>query len=243
MKIALVSENFRNGDLEYNFQQLKKWMLACSRRGFDLICFGEAFLQGFDALSWEYEEDLKRAVAQSHELIQALLDLAKTRKTALSFGYLEQHGGIIYSSNMVISDRGNTINNYRRVSRGWKEPIADPKFYQEGSGFSTFTHQGKTFTTAICGDLWDDQNLDTIRQLQVDYVLWPNYVGYSIDKWESGEKEEYALRVKDIQAPVLLINSCLEEENGAKGGCFVFRGGQIRQELPPGKPGVLSVQI
>lgn len=243
LKIGLISETFRDGDIQYNVQQIKKRLIACSEQDFDLICFGEAFLQGFEALSWEYEEDLKRSLAQNHAIIQSLQDLAKKYKIALSFGYFEQAQGSIYCSYMVVSDAGKIIDNYRRVSRGWKESIADSNFYQEGSGFSLFTYKGKTFTTAICGDLWDDANLASLQQLQVDCVLWPNYLDFSIDKWEREEKEEYILRVKDIQAPVLMINSYVEDEKRAKGGCFVFKDNTILQELPLGKLGVLSYEM
>ena len=90
MKIGLVSEVFRNGDIAYNVQQITKRLIACSEKGLDMLCFGEAFLQGFDALSWEYEKDLKRAVTQSHDTVQSLQDLAKAYKIALAFGYYEQ---------------------------------------------------------------------------------------------------------------------------------------------------------
>ncbi len=52
MKIGLVSELFRNGDMEFNVEQMRQRLIECSTQGFDLICFGESFLQGFDGLAW-----------------------------------------------------------------------------------------------------------------------------------------------------------------------------------------------
>ena len=243
MKIGLVSELFRDGDIEYNVNQIKRRLIECSKKKFDLICFGESFLHGFEGLSWEYHKDLSRACAQNDEIILSLREFATSYGIGLSFGYIEKDDGTIYSSNLVISDNGEILSNYRRISPGWKEPIADHRYYKEGNGFSLFNYKGKKFTTAICGDLWNDKHIDSIKQLKADCVLWPLYVDYSVDKWENGEREEYALQVKKIQVPVLMTNSYVEDENRAKGGCCVFRDGHVLKELPMGSLGILNYRL
>lgn len=243
VKIGLVSEVFQDGNIGYNFNQIKKQLIKCSEKKFDLICFGESFLQGFEGLSWEYHQDLLKACSQNDEIISSLRGLAIRHKIALSFGYIEREEDIIYSSNIVISDSGEILDNYRRISPGWKEPIADLRYYKEGNGFSLFNYKGKRFATAICGDLWDDEHIDSIKELKADCVLWPLYVDYSIDKWENGEREEYAHQVKEIQAPVLMINSYVEDESRAKGGCCVFQNGHVLKELPMGSLGVLEYEV
>ncbi len=242
MKIGLVSEFFVDGDVEFNANQIRKRSIEGSEMGLGLICFGESFLQGFEGLSWEYAEDLPRALSQDDEIINSLRKIASQHRIALSFGYMERAKGSIYCSNLVISQEGKIINNFRRLSPGWKEPTADGN-YKEGGGFSIFTYGGKRFATAICGDLWSDENLNAVKQLQIDCLLWPNYVDYSTEKWESGEKEEYARRVRDMPFSVLMINSYAEQPNRAKGGCFVFWDGLILQELPMGKLGVLVYEL
>lgn len=243
MKIGLVSEIFQDGNIEYNINQIKRRMIECSKRNFDLICFGESFLQGFEGLSWEYHEDLTRACSQNDEIMRSLKELAISYKIAISFGYIERDEGTIYSSNIVISDDGEILNNYRRITPGWKEPIADRRYYKEGNGFSIFNFKGKKFATAICGDLWYEENINSIKQLKADFVLWPLYVDYSVDKWEKGEREEYALQAKQTQAPVLMINSYVEDEKRAKGGCCIFDDGDVLKELPMGNLGVLEYEI
>ncbi len=243
MKIGLVSEIFKDGDTEYNFNQIKQQIIKCSEKKFDLICFGESFLQGFEGLTWEYKQDLSIARSQNDEIICALREHAIRYKIALSFGYIEREEGSIYSSNMVISDNGEILNNYRRVSAGWKEAIADPRYYKEGKRFSLFSYKGKKFATAICGDLWYEENIDSIKKLDADCVLWPLYVDYSVKKWESGEREEYANQIKEIQAPVLMINSYVEDEHRAKGGCCVFQNGLVIRELLMGDIGILEYDI
>ena len=42
--------------IAFNISQIEKALSAAQGR-VDLLCFGEAFLQGFDSLSWDYETD------------------------------------------------------------------------------------------------------------------------------------------------------------------------------------------
>ena len=42
---------------------------------------------------------------------------------------------------------------FRRVSDGWKEPIADDH-YKEGDGFHAFDFDDKKILIGICGDFW-----------------------------------------------------------------------------------------
>lgn len=240
MKIGLVAELFRNGDIKFNVEQMRKHLLEGSARGFDLICFGESFLQGFDGLSWEYVKDLKRACSRNGDVIQRLCGFAAEYKIGLSFGYIEQEQGFIYSSNMIIADDGEIIHNYRRVSPGWKEEIANPLYYKEGTGFSSFEYKDKTFTVAICGDLWYDEYISTIVKTGADFVLWPVYIDYSVKAWESQAKMEYAQQAGKIGVPVLMINSVLVGDGGAQGGCYVFENGKIIKKLTLGKPGCLA---
>ena len=62
MKIALASARIVDRDINYNLSQMERYMKEAKAMGADLVCFGEAFLQGFNALSWQYEEDKKIAV-------------------------------------------------------------------------------------------------------------------------------------------------------------------------------------
>ena len=42
----------------------------------DLLCFGEAFLQGFDALSWDYSTDAGIAIAQDSSVMQQIIRMS-----------------------------------------------------------------------------------------------------------------------------------------------------------------------
>ena len=48
--IALASKAFVNGDVSANLSTMLDTMAEAAGRGAALVCFGEAFLQGFDSL-------------------------------------------------------------------------------------------------------------------------------------------------------------------------------------------------
>ena len=112
--------------------------------------------------------------------------------------------------------------------------------------FTKFEYLGKTFSIGLCGDLWDEKNVMQIKKLRADVVLWPVYTDFSAKEWNKEMKYEYAAQSKKIGRQVLLVNSvCLSgnEEELAKGGAVCFLDGQIKEELPAGKEGVLMVQV
>lgn len=244
MNILLAAVGFINNNILYNKNKiidiLKKY---CNKT--DLIVFGEAFLQGFDSLTWDYEKDTSIALLQNSEVISEIRDNARKYNTAISFGYIEKENEEIYSSQITIDNKGNIINNYRRISTGWKEQGVSNN-YKEGTSFQKFILNDLTFSVGLCGDLWYDENVKKIRDLKTDIVLWPVYVDFNYKEWNEAIKYEYATQAKNIGTNVLLVNSyCLdvEEENIARGGAIMFKDGEIVKEEKAGYEKVLLITI
>lgn len=242
MKILLAAAENRDGDPAFNLTQIRRVFEDSRQSKPDLICFGESFLQGFEGLTWEYAEDLIRARTVESPEIRQLSALAAQMRCALSLGFIERDGGLLYSTNLVLRQDGAIADRFRRVSPGWKEPAASPE-YREGTGFHTFSLCGKTLTAAVCGDLWDDAFLEEMEQTDADAVLWPVYVDFSTAVWQDSERRAYARRTAAIPCPVLLINSFVDLPDRANGGCVVFHRGQVLGELPMGRPGVLEFTL
>ena len=119
MKIGLAQYRFINNDNSFNLSQIER---ACKKASskVDLLCFGEAFLPGFDSLSWDYAKDKKVAISQDSPEIEQLCKWSKEYNTAILVGYVERDDNSIYSSCAFINE-GRMEHNYRRVSIGWKE--------------------------------------------------------------------------------------------------------------------------
>lgn len=240
MKIGLVSCLMKDNDIEHQLAQIEHYV--STNNNCDLICFGESFLQGFEGLTWNYDEDIKRALDQDDPIILYIRKLAKSYNCGISFGFIEKDNGTLYSSNMVIDSNGEIIDVFRRVSTGWKEPVAS-SMYKEGKGFHTFTYMDKVLGVAICGDVWHDSFLKELEQMKMDALLWPLYVDYSIEQWNESSQYEYAERVQNLPYPVLMINSFVEDSQRAKGGCYVFYQNRIDSSLPIGNIGALEFDL
>ena len=243
MIIALAAVGFKNGDTAYNKEKILETMGEYSGKA-DLVLFGETFLQGFDSLSWNYEEDLRTAVSADDPVIGEIREAAERNRIAVSFGYVEKEGDVLYSSQMTIGADGEIVNNFRRVSIGWKEPEAD-SHYQEGKEFPLFEYLGRKFTVGLCGDLWYEENIQKLKEIPADIVLWPVYTDYPYEEWNKTIKLEYAEQVSALGKPVLYVNSvCLEREGYeiARGGAALFENGEIKCETPSGKESVLLVE-
>lgn len=237
MKIGLVSSLMRDNNLEYQLKQIEYYVI--NNISCDMLCFGESFLQGFEGLTWDYDEDIKRALSKNDCSIIRIRKLAKEYNCAISFGFIEKEDNIIYSSNMVIDKNGEVIDLFRRVSEGWKEPIATC-MYREGDSFHTFTFMNKKIGVAICGDVWYDCNLEKLQDMNMDVLLWPLYVEYDVDEWNESIQTEYVERVQSLQYPVLMINSYVEDVHRAYGGCYAFYKNKTINSLPMGNIGVLE---
>lgn len=242
MNIGLVSSLNKDGDIDFNIQQIKYYLKEAKTNNIDLLCFGESFIQGFESLTWDYEKDKNIALKINGKQISLIRDLASEFSVALSLGFIENSSDYLYSSNIVINKNGEIIDLYRRVSKGWKEPIATKK-YMDGQSFQTFNFMDRTFATAICGDLWDDNRLKEMENINADVVLWPLYVDFSVEKWNKVFFLEYIERVKNIKNPVCMINSYVEDENRAKGGCYVFFKNKVIKALPMGNVGILEFEV
>ena len=243
MKIVLAGLGFKNHDTHYNLNVIIDTICkykSCT----DLILFGEAFLQGFESLSFDFTKDKRIAVSQDGEIIKLIRKKCRENNVGVSFGYYELDKDAIYSSQMTINKDGMIINNYRRVSPGWKETEVSDN-YKEGKDFCIFSYLGKTMCVALCGDLWYIENLKKIKNLNTNIVLWPVYCDYDADEWNEEFKYEYREEVKEL-GNVLLVNSyCITENNRefAKGGCCYFKDGSIKNEKKAGMEGVLLVEI
>ena len=244
MRCALASKGFINEDVQYNKNVIINTLIECSDKA-DIVIFGEAFLQGFYGATFDVEHDTQIAVAQDDWIIKEIRLAAQRYATAVSFGFIEKVEDRFYSSQITIDSDGNVIDLYRRVSPGWKEPFAGDK-YCEGDGFHAFSYMGKRIVVGLCGDLWFDENIDEVKQLNPDVVFWPVYTDFNFNEWNTSMKYEYADQAGKVCQTVLYVNSyCIDKEGDevAKGGSALYRNGGILQESPSGKESILIVEV
>ena len=236
MEIGLVSYRSKNKDVAYNMRQIERAMREAQGKA-ELLCFGEAFVQGFDSLSWDFETDKEIALDRGSETIETLCRWTKTYNVALLTGYIEREDDRIYSSCIVIED-GRILHNYRRISAGWKEIGIADAHYREGDETGEFQFRGRLFMPALCGDLWEY----TERFKTENVLIWPVYVSIPQDLWEQGQLLEYAQQAALAAHETLMINS-IDPDNDNVGGAFRSRDGEIVEGIPFGKEGILFTNL
>lgn len=236
MRIALASLECRNNDLTYNMAQIRAGMELAADQGARLICFGETFLQGFDAFNGSYEHDREIAVTLDGAVMQELKQYCKHFCLDLALGYLERDADSLYSSYVLIQE-GALHHNFRRISKGWKEWSRTDDHYKEGNEVDCFDYRGKRCLIALCGDLWDMP--ERFRQGQ-DLLLWPVYVDFSLEDWKE-MAPQYLEKASSCSVESVLINSILKPTG--MGGCFHYRQGRQIEALWPGNTGLLLVEV
>lgn len=236
MVIGLAAYRYINHDIAFHMAQMDKAMRAAQGKA-DLLCFGEAFLQGFDAMNWDYAHDCEVAVSQDSALIRTLCDRTVRYGVDLMFGYLEREGEMLYSSCMVI-ENGRILHNYRRISKGWKEYWHTDGHYREGDTTCDFEYRGKTFRIALCGDLWDYPE----RFQTKGTLLWPVCCNFTRKEWEEQYQAEY-LEQAALAARKTLFVDAYEDGSDAVRAAFCFTEGRIGSSILSDADEILYVEV
>ena len=125
-----------------------------------------------------------------------------------------------------------------RAAEGWKDYTLTDDHYCEGTETGEFLLNGKAIMPVLCGDLWDFP-----ERFKTDHLLiWPVYVNYTPEEWNSGILDEYAAQAALAAKDVLMINP-LDHEPANHGGSFRFHDGQVAAGLPFDEEGILIVNI
>ena len=237
MKSALASARIVNRDIKFNLSQMETFMVDAKKKGADLVCFGETFLQGFDAFSWHFEDDKSMAISTDSNVFAKICRMSMEHGIDILFGYIEFDGDSLYSSCALISE-GNLLHNYRRISKGWKEYTKTDEHYCEGDTVAVFHYKGKKCLIGLCGDLWDFPERFALGE---DLLFWPVYVSWTPEEWENATKYQYAEQAGKCCPNTLFINSICEGD--AFGGVAYFEKGNIKQELAINREGLLVVEV
>ncbi len=236
MIVGLASYRFINGDLPFNLAQIAHALAQASGHA-DMICFGEAFLQGFSAMNWDYAHDRKVAITRDDPLIADLCALTLRYGVDLALGYLERDGEALYSSYTVI-EQGAVLHNYRRISQGWKEYWHTDDRYREGDDTPDFCYRGHTFRAALCGDLWEFP-----ERFKTDGVLlWPVCCNFTKEEWQREEEAAYAAQAAIAARHVLFVDGLETGEPGVR-AAYDFKDGKVNAGGVMDEDGILYVEV
>lgn len=219
MKIAIGNVVIEDFHKDRNASRIKVMMSESKLKGAEYLLLGEGVLNGFSGLTWNYNEDMNNNVVDTNSLVfKSLYEYCASESIGLGLGYYEEDEGKIYSSYQVIDPDGRMNTNYRRISKGWKIPELKDKRYSEGDKLVDIRLGDSFCTIGICGDLWEEDICEMLRNHKSDTIIWPVYIDYSIKEWNDSARVDYLERIKSLGKRVILINSIGVTEDSANGG-------------------------
>ncbi|MDN5280023.1 MAG: hypothetical protein PWR01_3988 [Clostridiales bacterium] len=244
-KIAIAAIKLMDFEIEHNLLQFHEAMHMAKRSQCDFLMLGEAALNGFSGLTWNYQIDAgKHAISLDSHIIERIKKFCKEIEIGLGFGFYEKAHPFIYSSYLILDKSAKILENYRRISTGWKESVASDEFYKEGDKLSSIKLGSSKCTIALCGDLWTEDFVKNVAIHESDTILWPLYIDYTKNEWENFAKDEYLNQVKSIGKRTILINSRGSSENSAKGGLIdISASGEVIDEVEMDSSSLLVLEL
>ena len=115
-----------DAEMQFNIGQIERAMKEAQEKA-ELLCFGEAFLQGFDSLCWNDEKDRYTAMEQSSEAITHLRKLTARYGLSLLTGYIEKEQNRLYSSCIVPAGGGMELYDFLEACDVLEESAYDTK--------------------------------------------------------------------------------------------------------------------
>jgi len=248
MKVALAVNPVVT-DIDANLTAISNMVNEAADDHADLVVFPEAALTGL-INNDDPSHDLPLGQSIPGPVTDVLLALARKRRVWLAIGIIEREDHTLYDSAVLLAPCGKTGLKYRRIQPQWHGSSADPSVYRQGTELSKVETSLGSFTFLICGDLWDDELVQRSRDLQPDWLLYPFVNSLVGERWEKELKPSYAKRAKLTGATTLMTSYYADlppedmDLGGAFGGAIVVSSdGTVIDSLPPGRTGILLVDL
>ncbi len=236
-------------DIDANLMTILNMVNEAADDHADLVVFGEAALTGL-INNDDPSHDLPLGQPIPGPVTDMLLALARKRHVWLAIGILEREGKTLYDSAVLLTPSGEVELKYRRIQPQWHGRSPDPSVYRQGTNLPRVETSFGSFAFLICGDLWDDELVERARDLRPDWLLYPFLNSLVGERWGKELKPSYAERAKLIGATTLMTSYLADlppedmDLGGAVGGAIVVSSdGTVVDSLPPGRTGILLVDL
>jgi predicted amidohydrolase len=253
MKAALAVHRVTSNP-DANLEAMVRLTREASDAGAHVILFSEAALTGFIGND-DPQHDLPLAQPIPGPATTRLATVARERQLWIALGLYEraQVAGYecLYDAAILLGPDGAIHLHYRRITPQWHWPKADPTIYRQGTELPVAVTPFGTCAFLLCGDLFNEDVFNRLRQLRPDWLLFPFARHYDTEvadaaHWERTERLHYARQAHRAGVAALMVNYLADSP--ATGGCFgsalvIARDGTIRRSLPAGREGLLFADL
>ena len=229
MKYAIVVPKV-DTCISHNIDTINQYIEEAAAHYAEFIIFPETSLTGFISDD-NPEHDYKYAVSIDSSYINSIKERACKFNVYVSLGFLEKDDEKIFDSVLCIDPKGNIKAHYRRISSGWHGRSADKNIYSKGKEIVEFSIGLKKYSYLLCGDLFEEDLIQDIKERKVDIVIVPTarsseILFYSQEIWDKEERDYYIEQVKKLGTRVILSNY-IDTTDNYYGGAFVINGNGI----------------
>ncbi|HJT14920.1 MAG TPA: carbon-nitrogen hydrolase family protein [Dongiaceae bacterium] len=145
LRAAIFQYQCRDESPAERLQRLDRMLDAHSGK-LDLVICPELFLSGYNV----GDKIREHAEPQGGPFAQAAAELAKRHGTALTYGYPERAGGVLYNAAACIDRAGRTIAHHRKL----RLPNAFEKsHFVAGDAYTLFQLHGWSIALLVCYDV------------------------------------------------------------------------------------------
>ena len=214
IRLGVAQFEARDRDKAYNLTRIEELAREAAAEGAELVCFHECSIPGYsflENLSRGEIEELAEAVPGGRS-IQRLIALADSLGVALSAGLLEQDGGHLYNTSVVV-DRNGLVAKHRKIHAFVSAELTC------GDSYTVFDFLGARFGMLICYDANLPENVRLTAMRGAEIILVPHVTGclpspmpgrgvVAPEVWENRERDP---------------ERCRQEFDGPKGRGWLMR--------------------
>jgi len=178
IRVAAVNVESKPGETGSNIEKIAQWAATAAREGAELVLFPELSLTGFipthpvgDHAAW-----MRDAVRQARRLaesvdgraVKELVQIAKSMKTYVAAGLLEDAGNLLYNT-LVLAGPCGSVWWWRKLH----VPIFETPFYNGGAGLEVADTGLGRIGGNICFDALMPESTRLLAVRNVEVVLFP----------------------------------------------------------------------
>ena len=228
MRIAIAQTHIIWEDKHSNIIETKRIIESQAKNRCDLFLFPEMSFTGFS---------MNTAITQeaNHESLSAMRDLAKEKRIAIGFGWVEKNGDKCRNNYTVINCKGDIVSSYAKI-----HPFSyseEDKYFSGGDKIVTFSLEDVEFGTFICYDLRFPELFRTVVDRVHAIVIPANWPAKRAEHWKT------LLRARAIENQVYIFAAnCVGNIGGqyySGDSCVINPNGDI-EEMISDKEGVIN---
>ncbi len=177
LKIRLSQINIFVGELEYNFNKIKKCILKAKQDNVDIIAFPELSITGYPP------EDLlfkKQFIKDNIKILNRLKNLCNN--IICIIGFVDSVNGILYNSAAVIHNK-TIADIYHKINLPNYSVFDEQRYFKAGETVPVYDIGRARFGISICEDIWVDSPPTKYQaEAGIDFLININASPYYMNK-------------------------------------------------------------